>query len=71
MILPSSFLDGPRFIGQYYQNSIAVVRQFSRPLLFITFTANPRWSEIIRELLPGQSAVNWLDLVMRVFQLKV
>ena len=33
---------------------MAIVRQFGRPSLFITFTANPKWDEITRELLPGQ-----------------
>ena len=41
---------------QLYQDSMAIVQYFGRPSLFLTFTANPRWEEIERELLPGQQA---------------
>jgi len=54
-----------------YQDSIAIVRRFGKPSLFITFTANPKWEEIERELLPYQSAAERPDLVARVFNLKV
>lgn len=43
---------------QLYQDSIAIVRFFGQPTLFLTFTANPKWEKIVRELLPGQKAVN-------------
>ena len=49
---------------------MAIVRHFGRPTLFITFTANPKWKEIVDELLSGQNAVDRLDLVGRVFHLK-
>ena len=71
VVLPSSFLGGARFIGQCYQDSMAIVRKYSRPSLFITFTANPKWDEITRELLPGQTATDRPDLVVRVFRIKV
>ena len=40
VILPSGYLSGAHFINQCYQDSIAIVRRYSRPTLFITFTAN-------------------------------
>ena len=55
---------------QLFQDSMAIVHHFGRPTLFITFTANPKWEEILRELLPGQTAVDRPDLVARVFHLK-
>ncbi|SAM09603.1 hypothetical protein [Absidia glauca] len=70
-ILPSSYTGGPRFMAKLYQDSMAIVRHFGKPSLFITFTANPRWIEIQRELLPGQHASDRPDLVARVFDLKV
>ncbi|CEP10123.1 hypothetical protein, partial, partial [Parasitella parasitica] len=70
-ILPSSYTGGPRFMAKQYQDSMAIVRHFGKPSLFITFTANPRWVEIQRELLPGQNASDRPDLVARVFDLKV
>ncbi|OBZ80660.1 hypothetical protein A0J61_11291, partial [Choanephora cucurbitarum] len=54
-----------------YQYSMAIVGYFGKPSLFIIFTANPRWIEIQRELLPGQNAPDRPDLVARVFDLKV
>lgn len=70
MILPSSYTGGDRFMQQLFQDSMAIVRHFGRPTLFITFTANPKWKEIVQELLPGQSAIDQPDLVARVFHLK-
>ena len=50
---------------------MAIVRQYGRPSLFITFTANPEWDEITRELLPGQQPTDRPDLVARVFHMKL
>ena len=58
-------------MAKQYQDSMAIVRHFGKPSLFITFTANPRWKEIQDELLPGQNASDRPDLVARVFNAKV
>ena len=71
VVLPSSYVGGDRFMQQLYQDSIAIVRHFGKPSLFITFTANPKWVEITNELLPSQTAADRPDLVARVFNLKV
>jgi len=71
IILPSSYTGGDRYMQQLFQDSMAIVRFFGRPTFFITFTANPRWPEITRNLLPGQTATDRPDLVARVFHLKV
>ena len=71
IVLPSSYVGGDRFMQQLYQDSMALVRHFGRPSLFITFTANPKWDEVKQELLPGQSAADGPDLVTRVFHLKL
>ena len=57
-ILPSSYTGGDRFMQQLFQDSMAIVRHFGRLTLLITFTANPKWEEIVQELLPGQSAID-------------
>ena len=54
-----------------YQDSIAIVRRYAKPSLFITLTANPKWVEIERELLPHHTASDRPDLVAHVFNLKV
>jgi len=71
VVLPSSYVGGDRFMQQLYQDSMALVRHFGKPSLFITFTANPKWAEIQDELLSGQTAIDGPDLVARLFNLKV
>jgi hypothetical protein len=70
-ILPSSFTGSDRFMQQLFQDSMAIVRYFGKPSFFITFTANPRWPEIVDNLLPGQQPTDRPDLICRVFALKV
>ncbi|XP_055387399.1 uncharacterized protein LOC129616004 [Condylostylus longicornis] len=70
-ILPSSFVSGPRFMSKLYQDNMAMVRKFGRPDLFITFTCNPKWSEILSELKSFQNSSDRQDLVIRVFNLKL
>ena len=50
---------------------MAIIRKYGRPSIFITFTANPRWDEITRELLPGQTAIDRPNLVAHVFYIKI
>ena len=70
VILPSSFTGGPRYQTQLYQDAMALVRKFGKPDFFVTMTANPKWVEITRNLLPGQTASDRFDLIERVFNLK-
>jgi hypothetical protein len=70
-ILPARYIGGPRFLRQCYQDSMAIVREFGRPSLFVTFTANPSCEGITRELLPGQPASEWPDIIARVFSQQV
>ncbi|EFI26531.1 hypothetical protein CC1G_15819 [Coprinopsis cinerea okayama7 len=70
VILPSSYVGGPRNMMQRYQDAMAVARHYRRVDLFITMTTNPNWEEITQELLPGQTAFDRPDLVARVFKLK-
>jgi hypothetical protein len=50
---------------------MARVCKFGKPNLFVTFTCNPKWKEIIDALLPGQTAKDRLELVTRDFNLKL
>ena len=70
VFLPSSYIGGPRNMGQCYQDAMAVARHFGKPDLFVTMTTNPNWSEITDELPEGQMAYDRPDIVARVFQLK-
>ncbi len=71
MIFPSSFQGGEGVMGQLYQDAMARVCKFGKPDLFVTFTCNPKWKEITDALLPGQIAKDRLELVTRVFNLKL
>ena len=46
-------------------------KSFWKVRSFITFTCNPKWPEITKELLPHQIAANRPDLTARVFHIKL
>ena len=71
VILPSSFIGGPRHMYQLYQDAMGIVGRLGKPSLFITFTCNPEWKEINNEVLPGQTPNDRPDLCARVFHLKL
>jgi hypothetical protein len=54
-------------MAQLYQDSMAIVRQYGKPDLFITMTCNPKWEEIVSALKPNEIAHDRLDLVTCVF----
>ncbi|UYV69632.1 hypothetical protein LAZ67_7000051 [Cordylochernes scorpioides] len=69
IVLPSSFIGSSRNIQERYRDTMAIVRKYGKPDLFITMTCNPKWLEIT-ENLNGSSVVNRPDIVSRVFNLK-
>ncbi|GBO99143.1 hypothetical protein EVAR_461_1 [Eumeta japonica] len=71
VILPSSFVNSPRYLHEYTQDAFTYVRNYGRPDLFITMTCNPAWPEITTELMPGQNSTDRHDLTARVFKIKV
>ena len=50
---------------------MAMVRKYGKPDLFLTFTCNPKWREIVENLRPGDSIQNRNDLIARVFRIKI
>jgi hypothetical protein len=71
VILPSTFTGSPRQMNQLFQDSLAIVRNYGKPDIFITVTRNPHWKEIANELLPGQKPEDRPDIVVRVFNMKL
>lgn len=71
VILPATFTGGPRYMHERTQDALCYVWRHGRPDLFITLTTNPKWPEILHELLPGQEAHDRPDLTARVFRLKL
>ncbi|GFW00168.1 ATP-dependent DNA helicase [Trichonephila clavipes] len=71
VVLPSSFTGGSRYMHERTQDAMTYVRHFGRPDLFITFTCNPKWSEIVDFLNQGQKSHDRHDIIARVFRVKV
>lgn len=55
-----------------YHDGMAVCREYGAPDLFVTFTCNPKWQEIVDVLAyeSGQTHVDCPDIVTRVFNMK-
>ncbi|XP_025831529.1 uncharacterized protein LOC112904787 [Agrilus planipennis] len=70
-ILPATYIGSPRHMHEYAQDAMSYVRHYGRPDLFVTFTCNPQWSEIKRELLHSQTPVDRHDITARVFKQKL
>ena len=71
IILPATYTGGPRQMRELYQDAMAVVRQFGKPHLFITFTCNPAWPEVRGAMLANQHASMRPDVTARVFRIKL
>jgi hypothetical protein len=70
VVLPLSYIGGLRHMGQRFQDSMAIARYYQSVDIFMTMTTNPEWSEITRELLPGQHPSDCPDLIAHVFHMK-
>ncbi|XP_021723374.1 uncharacterized protein LOC110690793 [Chenopodium quinoa] len=71
VILPPTFIGGPRDLKKRYLNAMALVQRFGKPDLFITMTCNANWPEIKQELAVGEKAQDRPDIVVRIFTAKV
>ncbi|XP_073129028.1 uncharacterized protein [Henckelia pumila] len=68
VVLPLSFIGGPRDMRKRYLDAMALVRSLGKSDLFITMTCNPEWPEIKNNLFDGQTPHDRPDLVSRVFR---
>ncbi|BBN69338.1 transposable element gene [Prunus dulcis] len=73
VILPSSYTGSARYMLNNYQDAMAICRQYGNPDLFITFTCNVKWPEIVREFnaKPGYKPEDRPDIVSRLFKIKL
>ena len=71
VILPPSFTGGPRYMQERQQVAMTYIRKYDQPDLFITFTCNPKWEEIVENLLPGQQSHDRPELTAHAFRLKL
>lgn len=70
-ILPATYVGSPRHMHEYAQDAMCYVRHYGTPDLFITFTCNPKWTEIQQELFTNQSPIDRHDITARVFKMKL
>ncbi|XP_035547439.1 uncharacterized protein LOC118348947 [Juglans regia] len=71
IIMPSSFIGGPRDMRKRYMEAMTLVQRFGKPDIFLTMTCNPSWKEILDELGPQEEAQNRPDLIARIFRAKL
>lgn len=69
--LPSSFLHSPAWCASQISDCLALHKYGGSVTLFITMTCSPDWIEIKSQLLPGQTAADRPDIVVRVYQQKM
>ena len=69
-MLPKSYPRSKAFYEELYQDAMYMVRKMGLPDLFITFTTNPEWDQIKKNLAPGQRPIDRPDLIAKVFQAK-
>ncbi|OAV94892.1 hypothetical protein PTTG_26862 [Puccinia triticina 1-1 BBBD Race 1] len=71
IVLPSSFIGGPRAMNQLYQDAMALVAKLGPPDYFITITANPAWPEIAKMLKQGEEPANHATIIAQIFKMKL
>nr|XP_028964644.1 uncharacterized protein LOC114827138 [Malus domestica] len=73
VILPTSFTGSVRYMINNYQDAMAICRHFGNRDLFITFTCNAKWPEIIEDMRdkPGCRAEDRHDIVSKIFKAKL
>ncbi|KAI9078636.1 hypothetical protein K1719_039385 [Acacia pycnantha] len=72
VILPSSFTGGARYMIQNYQDAMAICAWAGYPDIFLTFTCNPMWPEIIRHCNEdGLKPCDRPDVLSRIFNMKL
>ncbi|XP_029648365.1 uncharacterized protein LOC115222321 [Octopus sinensis] len=63
VILPPSFTSSPRNMHQYFQKAMLIVSKYHKLDLFITYTCNPKYPEIV-----GNLQQNRPNLVARMYK---
>ncbi|XP_021751366.1 uncharacterized protein LOC110717036 [Chenopodium quinoa] len=71
VVLPPTYIGGPRDMKKRYFNAMALVQRFGKPDLFVTMTCNTNWPEIKDELGPNEQPQDRSDLVARIFHAKL
>jgi hypothetical protein len=72
VVLPARFVGGARYMIQNYQDAMAICSWVGYPDLFITFTCNHKWPEMVSYLKKHNlKPADRPDLVSRIFKIKL
>ncbi|XP_018503801.2 uncharacterized protein LOC103950741 [Pyrus x bretschneideri] len=73
VVLPASYTGSPRYMINNYHDAMPICRENGLPDLFITFTCNIKWPEIVREFekKPGFKPEDRPDIIFRMFKMKL
>lgn len=72
IILPSSFVGGARYMFQNYLDAMAICSWAGYPDLFITFTCNHKWPELVEYFNTYNfSSQDRPDMLCRIFKIKL
>ena len=73
VLLPPSFVGGPRYMYNHYQDALSICCEYGNPQYFITFTCNIGWPEITRYMaVRRQTDVgSRVDIISCCFRMKV
>ena len=72
IVLPSTFVGGARYMIQNYQDAMAICGWARYPNLFITFTCNHKWPELVDFLKKFRlKPEDRPDLVTRLFKINL
>jgi len=72
IVLSSTFVGGLRYMILKYQDAMTICGFLGYPDLFITFTCNHKWLEVVDFLkLHNMSPTDRSDLSCRIFKLKL
>ncbi len=66
--LPSSVHGSPHHMTALAKNALVLVSEFDWPHVFITLSCNPKWPEIVSQLLDAQTAFDSPDVTAAVFK---
>ncbi|XP_027089557.1 uncharacterized protein [Coffea arabica] len=71
IILPASFIGGPRDMRRRYMDAMTLVQRYGKSDISLTMTCNPSWPEIKNHLEEVDETQNRPDLITRVFRAKI
>ncbi|KAG7599001.1 Nucleic acid-binding OB-fold [Arabidopsis suecica] len=70
--LPATFVGGPRYMKNMYMDAMSTCNHYGFPDLFITFTCNPKWPELVRFCTERNcNSDDRPEIISRMFKMKL